>query len=401
MLKGLNVLSNTPALPLQMAPGGEPSFLLDCIRHFFRPCVPLPIPADLDWARLLAIANGHSVESLLYSALRDGGADAVPPAILSQLKERFRNTAHTNLALTAELAGILSSLERAEIDVCALKGPVLAEMLYGNVAMRSFADLDLFVHPQDFVRTKKALEAGGYSLGSSLHWPCDSALLRARESQLSFQNSRGVSVDVHWHLIPHYWPEPFDENDAWTGRRTVLLGGVTARTLSRERLLLFLCAHGAQHTWARFGWICDVARLIQVETNMDWLYVFAQARQIGTSRMLSLGLRLAGDLLEGELPPEAKEWVAHEPQTQELEMAIRKRFLDCVPFPAPALESARLSVRICDRTNHRLRFLFGTLIAPSEAEFGALPLPPALFSLYYLFRPLRLIAKYLGQVLKG
>ena len=117
--------------------------------------------------------------------------------------------------------------------------------------------------------------------------------------------------------------------------------------------------------------------------------------------MLSLGLRLAGDLLGGELPLEAKEWVAHQPQTQELEMAIRKRFLDCAPFPAPALESARLSVRICDRNSHRLRFLFGTLIGPSEAEYRALPMPPALYRLYYLFCPLRLIAKYLGQLLTG
>jgi hypothetical protein len=401
ILKELNVLSHTPARPIQMAHGDEPAFLLDCIRHFFRPCVPLPIPSDLDWAKLLEIANGHCVESLLYSVLRDGDPGVIPPAVLTQLQERLRETAHFNLALTAELAGILTSLDRAEIDVCTLKGLVLAEMLYGNVAMRSFADLDLLVHPRDFVRTKKVLEAGGYFLTSSLHWPCNSALLRARESQLSFENSRGVSVDVHWHLIPSYWPKPFDENDAWTGGQNVPLGGATGRTLSREQLLLFLCAHGARHIWARLGWVCDVARLIQVEAKMDWNYVFAQVRQTRTSRMLALGLRLASDLLGGELPTEAKEWLVHAPQTQELELAIRKRFLDCAPFPAPALEAARLSMRTCDRVNHRLRFLLGTLIGPSEAEYRALPMPPGLFMLYYLFRPLRLIAKYFAQVLTG
>ena len=398
ILKGLNILSESPALSLQMPNGGEPSFLLDCIRHFFRPSVPLPIPSDLNWAKLLKIVREHTVEALLYSSLRDGGTDVAPKAILSELQESFRRMACVNLALSAELARILVLLEKAEIDVCALKGPVLAEMLYGNVAMRSFSDLDLFVHPRDFLRTKKAMEVGGYSLASSLHWPSNSALLRAREHQLSFENSWGLKVDVHWQLLPDYLPKPFDEDEAWTERLGVSVGGATARTLSRERLLLFLCAHGAQHIWARLGWICDVARLIQVETKMDWSYVFAQARQTETSRMLSLGLRLAGNLLGDEFPPSAKEWVALGPRTQGLETAIRKKFLDCAPFPAPALEAARLSVRICDRTSHKLRFLFGTFIGPSEAEYRALPLPPALFLLYYLFRPLRLFAKYIGRV---
>jgi len=378
---------------------GESLFLLECVRHFFRPESLLAIPSNLDWTKLLALAREHSVEPLISSALHQTGTFAIPQTILDTLQQGARERAFSNLLYCAELAKILALLENAAIDVRVLKGPVLAEMLYGNIAMRSFGDLDLLVHPQDLIPTKNALEAGGYTLTSSLHWHSNSALLRARECQLSFENSRGISVDVHWQLIPDYFPKPFEENQAWADHLGVSVGGATAWTLSQENLLLFLCAHGAQHMWMRLGWICDVARLIQVAPKMDWRSVFAQASQTSTTRMLSLGLILAADLLAGEFPPEAKERIASDSRAQDLAVAIRKRYLHCAPSLALAFESERLVVHTFDRTRHRLRYRFGTLVGPSEAEYRALQLPPALFTLYYVFRPLRLSAKYLGRML--
>jgi hypothetical protein len=75
----------------------------------------------------------------------------------------------------------------------------------------------------------------------------------------------------------------------------------TALALSPEHLALFLCAHGAKHYWERLGWICDVGRLLQVEKTVDWTGVFAEASETDTSRILSLGLLLARDLLGAEI----------------------------------------------------------------------------------------------------
>jgi hypothetical protein len=62
--------------------------------------------------------------------------------------------------------------------------------------------------------------------------------------------------------------------------------------------------------------------------------------------------------------------------------------------------SERVLVAFCLRTfesqRHRLRCVRGHL-APSWAEYQSLALPPSLYWLYYLFPPMRLIAKH-GRV---
>jgi hypothetical protein len=371
----------------------EPSFLLDCVRRFLQPDTPLALPPDLDWARLGALAREHAVAPLVYWTLH-GCADALPPAVVEQFHQSFRETARVNLALSAELAKLLTLFAHAGIEVLPLKGPTLAQTLYGNLALRAFADLDLLIRPRDVLPAKKLLESNGYALTSRLHWPAESACFRARESQLSFADASGVSVDVHWRLLPDYVPEAFDEEQVWSGRRAVPLAGVTARTLSRERLLLFLCAHGAKHLWERLGWICDFARLLQVETEIDWPWVFAEASRTGTSRMLAVGLLLATGLLGAAPPPGA----SADPEARALAKAIRERYLDGAPIPVPALEAARLSLRMFERTSHRLRYVLGSFFGPSEAEYRALRLPPPLYGFYYVFRPLRLAARYARHV---
>jgi hypothetical protein len=177
------------------------------------------------------------------------------------------------------------------------------------------------------------------------------------------------------------------------------VGGATALTLSPEHLLLFLCAHGAQHAWVRLGWICDVAKLIEVEANMDWTLVFAQAKRTRTSRMLSLGLILVQKVLDVKLTPAMNERVASDSRAQELANSILERLVNVDLAPAPVLAATRLTLRTLDCTSQSLRYLLGTLLGPSEAEYRALHFPPALFNLYYLFRPLRLSSKYLKRAL--
>lgn len=263
--------------------------------------------------------------------------------------------------------------------------------------MRSFSDLDLLVHPQDLLRTKAILERNEYSLFSTLHWPCDSAVLRAPGGQVSFKSSLGIFLDLHWRLLPDFWPLAFESDEIWPRRVAGLVAGRTAWTLSREHTLLFLCIHGAQHSWTRLGWICDVARLLQIDADLDWDYVFAWADQTRTSKMLALGLALAVDLVGAEAPLPAKERIALCPESKELAEKVWNRYLRCAPIAIPPLEAVQFSSRMYDRTGERLRQLFEILIRPSEAEYRVLQLPPALFGLYYGFRPLRLFLKYLAN----
>jgi hypothetical protein len=374
---------------------GENAFLLDCVRSFLQPKTPLSVPSDLDWPKFLRCAQKHSVTPLVCWILAGTYTREIPAPVLGQLRDNLRETAQFNLTLSAELVKLLALLQREEIEVVPLKGPTLSASLYGNLALRSFADLDLLFHQRDVLRVKSLLEANGYALTSTLHWPSGPAVFRARESQLSFADPRGiVSVDMHWGILPDYMPPAFDVNHIWKMLRAVPFAGVMTRTLSPEHLVLFLCAHGAKHLWERVGWICDFARVLQVENSVDWSYVFAQAAQTDTSRMLVLALLLAEKMAGVEIPSAAVERLAPDPQARLLARYVQDRFLSNAPHPAPAWEAARFGMRAFERQCQRARYIVGSFLVPSEAEYRVLKLPDAFYLLYYLFRPLRLIAKY-------
>lgn len=214
---------------------------------------------------------------------------------------------------------------------------------------------------------------------------------------MSFSRQAGPDetlwVDLHWRLLPSFFPHSFDESEAWTTLRSVPVSGAFAPVLSPENLLLFLAAHGAKHTWDRLSWVCDIARLIQVEPHIDWALVFHRAVDTGTRRILILALFVASELL-GTAIPVSRSYIGEEPEARMLAEKVRLRFLTDVRNPPSAIETARFCGRVFERNSQRVRFMFGIFVQPTEAEYMAFRLPPFLDWVYYFVRPVRLLLKY-------
>jgi len=375
----------------------EFSFLLACVRRFFDPEAPRPTAAGLDWRKLTKLAERHAVVALFCRAIRS--RDDIPVDIFDYLQGRALEAARFDLTLSAELGRLLRLFEEQRIRVVSLKGPALRYILYGDVALRSSTDLDLLVRPEDVWHAKRALEGAGYYMQSILPSDAEKACLRRRDCQITL--SREITdqrdllfVDLHWQLLPGYFPRFLDENELWGCLRHVSVAGTVVPTLSPEHLLLFLCAHGTKHLWERLGWLCDIARLVQVEPSINWTRVFTEARQTNTSRMVVLSLLLASELLGIDLPSAAVEYTGRDRTARELVKTVSQRLHDQRLTPASAMESASFSRRAFERTSHQVRYLIGIFLEPTEAEYEALKLPLPLHWLYYFFRPLRLTAKY-------
>ena len=360
----------------------EFDFMLAAVRRFFRPESPLPSMEGLDWNEVLRLADKNAVAAFVFDVCRR-----------PELKDSVREAVCSGLALSAELTALLEMFEKQMLDVVSLKGPMLSVALYQGKALRTSSDLDLLVRPSDALGAKRALEAIGYRLTSVPHWPADTAYLRNLNGQLSFTDpAERLNVDLHWRLLPKYFPASFEDAQIWSKLRLVPWGRAQARTPAPEHLLLFLCGHGTKHAWQRLGWVCDVARLIEVEPDLDWKEVFAQARRTDTLRMVSLGLLLASDLLGVELPPAAVNLMATDARTHSLSRTVANRLrADTSPS---AVDTAIFCVRVLERFSYRARLVFGIFWEPTEAEYRALQLPPGIYWLYYLFRPLRLAVKH-------
>jgi hypothetical protein len=363
----------------------ECEFLVAALRRFFHPEDPLPDQSGLNWGELMRLSSAHAVTPMLYRTL---SSVEIPQHAAQAFRSAFEENARWNLALSAELCGLSELFKEHAVAFVPLKGPLLSQQLYGDLSMRSSADLDWLVLPRDVLVIRNVLTARGYRVGSPLHWPCDSACLRSRESEISLvDKARFLSVDLHWRILPNYFASAFDYEEVWQSLIPIAFCGRTIPSLSPEHLLHLLCAHGAKHAFERVGRICDIASCLIAFPNLRWPDVLAASARAGTMRQLLLGLKIAGDLLGVPLP------ATLDPAVEKLVTLVRNRVLAAAPISIPEFELIPFCVRLFVSRHHRLRYVLGHF-APARAEYQVLQLPPAFYFLYYFLRPLRIIARY-------
>ena len=365
----------------------EPAFLVAAVRRFLHADAPLSEPKNIDWDILLRLASDHAVTPMLYSVLRDV---PLPERIATELRSAFETSVQWSMAQSGELAGLAALLAEHEVPFIALKGPLLSRYLYGELTARSSGDIDLLVKPDHVLRIRDLLASRGYRVANTLHWSSDSAYLRSRENEISFESPSGVSIDVHWRILPGYFASPFDGLDVWETSQTVMLAGRQIQTLSPEHLLILICSHSAKHAFERLGWICDISRFLIVTPNLNWSAIVNQAERTRTLRQLSIGVALAADVLGAPRPRQLTE----DPAVTNLAHSVQDRLFAGNARRVSALELTRFCVELLDNGPHRFRFLTGHYLTPSEAEYKVLSLPPSLYFLYYPYRPVRLFAKH-------
>jgi hypothetical protein len=157
--------------------------------------------------------------------------------------------------------------------------------------------------------------------------------------------------------------------------------------------------HGATHRWPRLEWICDVAELLRRGTPVDWDRLLQRARASGAARMLGLGVQLAHELLGAPLPL-ALATLAGDARVRALARAVYRHLPDERPDPNPGLKLAPFHLAMRERLRDRVRYAAAVLLAPSPLDLDAVPLPPALYPLYFAVRPLRLAAAHARGLLR-
>ena len=168
-------------------------------------------------------------------------------------------------------------------------------------------------------------------------------------------------------------------------------------------LLLLLCAHGAKHQWLEMKWICDIAELVRTEKDtIDWRELHREASRQGVRCVLSLGLFLARDLLDAELPVEMSKTVDRDLRGKSIVSTIVSKLFTESMEPYRDLEKVVFYLRTKDRWQERIRFCscyisqyLHRVVTPTWKDRDILSLPGPLFFLYYFVRPLRLTVEYL------
>ncbi len=69
-------------------------------------------------------------------------------------------------------------LKENGINAVTYKGPVLASQAYGNIGLREFGDIDIFINKKDALKVKKIMIYKGYELYPPLDFEEDELLFK-------------------------------------------------------------------------------------------------------------------------------------------------------------------------------------------------------------------------------
>jgi hypothetical protein len=392
----------TPALAL--CP--EMELLLACARVHLTPDraerVRALLQEELDWETIMEQAIAHGTLALLYQSMQNVDTDAVPQAVLDQLRSYFHSNAEHNLRLTHELIKLLELFETHEIQAIPYKGPAVAAALYGSILLRQYSDLDIIVAPEHRDQAKALLFARGYELWTEMTDAQKAAHEHETHADTFIHPTSEIAVDLHWTLAQRRFAVALTPDHLWDHLEPVTLPGKTVSSIPVAELLLILCIHGAKHSWERLGWLCDIAELIDGDHDLDWDRIMAQARDTNNERILLLGLCLARDLLGTTLPPDIAVQIDSQTAVQSLAERLRTRLLTETQHPLSLLEQQLLYPKMRERFMDKLPYLLHLVrqaLTPTTQDHQHLRLPPWLALLYYPYRLIRLIATYgLGPI---
>ncbi len=346
----------------------------------------------IEWESVLRLAEQHGTSSLLYQNLARL-ADAIPPAVLTSLRQRYERNVHKSLFLTRELIRILDCLDAIGVEVIPYKGVVLSEVYYGDMAMRQSGDMDLFVRKRDVARTKSAVRDLGFTPRVPIPEDAEADYI-ASGYECTFDSPAGKNLlELQWALQPRFYAVDFEMDGLFERAVNVALAGRSVRTPSPEDLLLVLSVHAAKHVWGRLIWLCDIAQILKRE-NVNWKWVQSQAQELGIERILHITLLLANRLLATAIPAPLENPILADRAAHAFADEIAVAVAAGVTYEEEKVSYFRLMMRLRERKTDRLRFLARLTFTPGPGEWETIRLPKALFPLYRLVRLARLATRW-------
>jgi hypothetical protein len=354
--------------------------------------LPALVASIADWDRLLDLAQRHCTLPMLRRHFRSEALSAAPASIVERITRQARATAIGNMQAASELVRLVGLLDAEGIEVIAYKGPVLAMLLYGDVALRQFGDLDLLVAAADARRAAASPERAGYAatrpeaLAGGGPLPAEGQAMFTREHPRS-------AVELHWRVVQRHLRVSFEFADLAARAMPITIGGTAVRTLAPDDLLLVLSVHHTKHRWERLQWIGEVAELVsrREELGLDLDGALERARALGVERMVRLGVRLGLELWDIEIPADLRADLLGDPELGALAREVYRALDEQEGRLSSVAARVGFQRRARDRSRDRLAMRATRLFEPSLDDRSLVRLPGFLYPLYYLLRPLRLL----------
>ncbi|WP_419176484.1 nucleotidyltransferase family protein [Desulfosediminicola sp.] len=349
----------------------------------------------IDWEYFLEVVAREGTELFVFPILLDKLTSLVPEDQKSAIKSILLKKTVISLRYTGVLVNIITRFERKGVDVIPFKGPILSQRLYGDPAKRSFGDLDILVRPEYVFSAITVLRDAGYTpqleiSEEQLDLYCE------HEDNIIFSNASLSSViELHWELSGRVFSRPYMYLDVVERCAAIDIAGKELLAFGDEDLLVYLCVHGAKHSWDRLEWLLSVKKLLDISGALNWDIVFLLMKRFRCRRNVLFGLYLVKEFFNVNFPWDVSQKIEAERGFAGMVSYCGSPLLkDKLGVVSKSEHPDRFSVfqfAIQDNLYQRIRWGGILLFRPTERDWRCWPLPRQLKVLNYVFRPFRLL----------
>ena len=338
---------------------------------------------NLDWAVVMLAAARHGVQPLLCKHLESVGPGLVPEEVRTRLRRQFGAVLTRNMNAFKQVVRLQDAFKSLGVLAVPYKGPILARMAYGDLALRQFGDLDYLVHRQDFPAAKRALMSAGYRPEEKLAPHQERGFLYTGH-HMQFVGAGGCRlIELHWRVMPRFFSPGLETDSLLRSINYLLISGCQIPVLSPAESLLVACLHGTLDHWRTLHYVCDIAELARSQDWESWMSLLRCARNAGVSRMVGLGLLLASGLLEAPVPREVlQETVTTDEIAERAEEVCRalivcarrsdsdERVIECM---RGLTRQFHLRVPLLDRSTNKMKYSLSLLSIPRAKDWSRVP----------------------------
>ena len=353
----------------------------------------------LSLSTITTMASRHGVLPLVYKTLKDLGqtnntitTHSHYHTLTAKLKAHYQAIVQKNMLMGAELLRIMKLFKENNIEALAFKGPTLAQMAYGDITLRQYSDLDIFVKESQKQKVVSLLLKNGYA--DILDFIPEQKILwysNAKEINL-YHSEKSIYIDLQWLLFDKNYPLHYHYDTLWEKTSTVKLNNHHISIFSPENLLIYLSIHGAKHLFERIGWIKDIDLFLRTQ-SINWHQVDRHMKHSDFKRMFLLGLYLSKELFNTPIPEKYIQQCENQPWLRKVNTFIIEDWIEHKNF----IYNTIAMLYLFPSTKQKLGYLNKVIFKPSKNEYRFVTLPDRWHWVYYFIRPFLLLKKYLSS----
>lgn len=356
-----------------------------------------------DWHQFWQLALRHRVGPIIAKALKHQPAIRVPDTIQAAMRCATKQNALQALRCSTELVRLTRLLDAAQIRFVTFKGIALTQQMGLAVHERHVGDIDLLLADEnDIWRADALILQAGYRRDN----PADTVFNSQKQTQYYLLQIKDITythpalghrLELHHRLLPNPRTCDLSAQAVYAERTHIRLGRTDVPCMNATDHQLYLLLHGAISHWFRLKWLCDIPAISQQgQAYLDPAF-FQRAESLGVERMVTQGLFLVHHLLGMPIAAPIIQHYHAQKTIQRITQQAQAALLRKQPWHESLQGfSDKLQWYLGFRTYH-LWILKKSLIyklywlqayATDQADWKLLPLPDALFFLYYPLRPI-------------